>query len=160
MTEFAQGLSARFLLLATAITTIALDLLAKFAANRWLEPGQKQWLIDGVLGLHLIENNGIAFGIGSGSGGWIVLLVPIALVALVWMLMSGVGGHSNGGQIAIGLIIGGAVANGLDRIPDGTVTDYFAVGSWPRFNIADSALTVGIGLMLFIELRTNRSDSR
>ena len=51
-------------------------------------------------------------------------------------------------QIAFGLIIGGAVGNIIDRIPDGLVTDYFQVGTFPIFNVADSAITIGAALLL------------
>ncbi len=90
------------------------------------------------------ENPGIAFGMRIPSP-WQDMLVIGALVAVA---MVAVRSKTALSQIAYGLILGGALANIVDRFQDGTVTDYFAVGSFPVFNVPDSCITVGVVLLL------------
>jgi signal peptidase II len=63
-------------------------------------------------------------------------------------------------QVAFGLMLGGAVGNVIDRLRfGGNVIDFISVGSFPVFNIADSAVTIGVGLMLLATLLENRKKS-
>ena len=128
------------------------DVSTKAAAISRLDLGRHYWLVDDWIGLQRTTNRGIAFGLGEGSR-MITVAVWIALIALGWlMLRSGLIGRT-GGAIAIGAIVGGAIGNLIDRIRDGAVTDFFVLGPWPRFNMADAALTVGILMLVIIELR-------
>jgi signal peptidase II len=104
--------------------------------------------------LTLSKNPGIAFGIFLPSPwqeiGISAALLIVCLVAIKTKLTRPM-------QIAFGLIIGGAIANLLDRIITGAVTDYIAVGSFPIFNLADTAITIGACLLL-IEGWMKRKD--
>lgn len=62
-------------------------------------------------------------------------------------------GLLGGGASEAGLLLGGAIANLVDRLEDGGVTDFIDLGAWPSFNLADTALTVGIALMLWRTIR-------
>ncbi len=97
------------------------------------------WLV-----LRHAENPGIAFGVRMPSP-WqeILILAALALVASIAIRCRTVLG-----KVAYGIILGGALANVWDRLVDGTVTDYFAVGSFPVFNVADSCITIGVVLLL------------
>ncbi len=109
-----------------------------------------------------VHNTGAAFSFLAGAAGWqrwfFVGLGAVAAVFIVWML------RSHGGQKlfcwALALILGGALGNVIDRLLHGYVVDFIEVHhrGWyfPSFNIADSAITVGAGLLIFDELRRVR----
>lgn len=105
-------------------------------------------LIVEASGVNVVENSGIAFGIDLPFSAQ-KLLIPIALIAVLYF-----GWQSRKDKIqslGFGLIIGGAFANILDRFDDGFVSDFIDVGWWPSFNVADSCITVGVGLLLVVE---------
>ncbi len=101
-----------------------------------------------VLGQEIVlrhaENPGIAFGLRIPSP-WQEILILLALLLVFRIAIRSTTVLS---RIAYGLIIGGALANIADRIVDGFVTDYIAVGSFPIFNIPDSCITIGVFLLL------------
>ncbi|HET7056936.1 MAG TPA: signal peptidase II [Thermomicrobiales bacterium] len=135
------------------LAVLVVDFVTKTVMTRWLEWGEQRWLIDGWIGLELTRNRGLAFGLGNGSR-ITTLLVIAGFVALVWFILrSGLVEHPVGAA-AFGLAVGGAMGNLIDRIRDGAVTDFFVIGPWPRFNIADSALTLGLIALALIEFRT------
>ena len=103
----------------------------------------------------LAHNYGAAFSFLSDAGGWqrwffTVLAMAVSLVLLVWLFRLRAGEWRTG--LALGLVIGGAVGNLLDRITLGYVIDFVDVHyrgwHWPAFNVADSAITCGIVLLL------------
>lgn len=102
-------------------------------------------LIPGFLKLQLSENHGIAFSIDIPSP-WKEILILSALTAICVIAVKSKPG--TWASIGFGLIIGGALGNIVDRLPDGFVTDYISVGSFPIFNAADSCITVGAAILL------------
>jgi signal peptidase II len=135
----------------------AIDLIVKEIMSRWLEIGEERWLLDGWFGLELTRNPGIAFGIGHGAR-WTALLVVLGVVILVALAFR-IGLVTSGlGSVALGLALGGAVGNVVDRVGDGSVTDFLAVGPWPRFNVADSTLTIGLALLVFQDRFSSGGD--
>ena len=114
-------------------------------------------VVSDIVALVHNQNPGIAFGVFSNSNSpWLapLLLLSSALVIalLVWLLMTGrVSGRL--AQAGLALILGGAAGNALDRLIHGGVTDFVEIRlgtfSWPAFNVADSAITVGALLVLF-----------
>lgn len=106
-------------------------------------------VVGSFVGLALVRNAGVAFGITFPSA-FQFLLVGLAL--LLVLLLAYRSRHSSPQSIGFGLIIGGALANIIDRLDDGLVTDFFQVGSFPTFNVADSFITVGVGIVLFWEM--------
>jgi len=109
--------------------------------------------------LHLVTawNHGIAFSVGNNDGSWNALIfsaISIVVVAglIIWLRRAEEGLL----RFALGLIIGGALGNLVDRARFGAVADFifFHVGNfrWPAFNLADSAICVGAGLLLFQSL--------
>lgn len=158
MTGFRSDRAGWSRLLWTGLGIVALNFVVKFVIERWLQPRETWWLAGEWLGFEHLRNSGIAFGIGSGSGWLAAVAVPIALLVLIWLYASGNVRRGRATPFVVGALIGGGIGNALDRLPDGRVTDYFAVGPWPRFNVADSALTLGIVLLLLGEFRQTRSD--
>ncbi len=102
-------------------------------------------LVPGFLKLQLSENPGIAFSINIPSP-WEEILILSALTAVCIVAVRSK--PDTWASIGYGLIIGGALGNLVDRLPDGLVTDYIAAGSFPIFNAADSCITVGAAILL------------
>jgi signal peptidase II len=96
----------------------------------------------GPLGLTLAHNRGVAFGLASGGG---ALLVALTLAALAFVAVLFARNPTRPGMwVAVGLLAGGALGNLIDRVRLGEVTDYIDLLSWPPFNIADIAVTLGV----------------
>jgi signal peptidase II len=140
-----------------AIVALLLSLLAGFVAEYCLT--QPVWLIDRQTGLLLSHNPGIAFGIHLPSP----LQEIIILLALAAVTVVALRSKDRLPLAAFGLIIGGAVANLIDRFIDGVVTDFVRVGTFPVFNLADSCITIGavllIGEALFLAVQSRQKGS-
>ncbi len=139
------------LLLATAVLSGTISLLAAFAAEAWLT--DRISVRGSFAGLQLAHNPGIAFSLRLPP---IVqeLVIVLALGLVGWTAVKY--GKTWLDRLGFGLVLGGAVANLIDRIPDGAVTDYFQIGSFPVFNLADSCITVGVGLVVIGAVVTGR----
>jgi signal peptidase II len=129
-------------LLAAAV--VALDQAAKALVTDRIEPGELVHVL-GPLDFTVSHNDGVAFGLAGGGGILVILLASIALVALGAFIASAP--ESNLTWISGGLILGGAAGNLIDRVRIGHVTDFILFPSWPAFNLADCAITVGVVLL-------------
>ena len=134
---------------------VILDQAAKWLALRRLPPGRPVDVIDGLFSLTLVMNPGLAFGmLGTVPSGWrwVVALLSIGALAVLAMLARRL--LPEGGlvaAVAIGMIFGGAAGNLIDRARFGAVVDFLDVywrgWHWPAFNVADSAISVGVALL-------------
>jgi signal peptidase II len=139
----------------TALAVLILDVLAKYLALQRLLPGRPVPVIDGFFSLTLVMNPGLAFGMLADTPAgwrWLVALLSIgalAVLAAVGMRMLPAGGRLT--PLALGLIFGGAVGNLIDRARFGAVVDfldfYWRGYHWPAFNVADSAISIGVALL-------------
>jgi signal peptidase II len=148
---------------AAATVVAILDQLSKavvvgFFAGRALSQHER---ITPFFNLVLTYNRGMSFGLfsdGAGLNALLFSLVAAAIVAVLAYWLSRV--ESPFLAVAIGLVIGGAVGNVIDRIRLGAVVDFldFYIGSWhwPAFNVADSAICVGVAAMLLDGLLLHR----
>jgi signal peptidase II len=142
----------RVLPLAAAV--IVLDQLTKAVALERLVPGLPVTLT-GWLALTLVMNTGLAFGLLAGlPSTWRWLVALLSVMALVVLARLALRALPSGGlpvHLAIGLIFGGAVGNLIDRVRWGAVVDFVDVHwrgyHWPAFNVADSAISVGVVLL-------------
>ena len=126
---------------ALCLLVLALDQVAKALIEANLVPGEQVDLL-GPLDLTLAHNEGVAFGIASGGG---AALVALTVVALGFVLFLFARDPARPGMwVAVGLLAGGALGNLIDRVRADAVTDYIDVLSWPPFNLADVAITVGV----------------
>jgi len=130
---------------------VAADQATKALVRADLERGQSSELVPGVLELVHGRNSGVAFGFLQGRGS---IVVPITVVAIC-ALLAYFARHARTrlAWVPTGLLLGGALGNGIDRVRDGAVTDFIDFALWPAFNVADSAITLGvIALLVVVEL--------
>lgn len=145
-----------YLLLALGV--IVLDQITKYLVIGHFGYAERMPVIAGFFDLTLVYNPGAAFSFLADHGGWqrwfFTVFAAIVSGVLVWMLVRHDG--STVFRTAIGLVLGGAVGNLLDRVLLGHVTDFllFYQGTWsfPAFNLADCAITVGAVLWILDEL--------
>jgi len=147
-----MGTKARAWSLAGALCglVVVLDQAAKGLVEANLVPGEQVDVL-GPLSLTLTHNRGVAFGLASGGGATLIALTAVALVfvgvlfarnpARPWM------------WVAVGLLAGGAIGNLADRVRAGEVTDYVDFLTWPPFNLADVAITLGVLILALSYLR-------
>jgi len=154
-------------LASVAGVVVVLDQLSKALALDRLAPGTPLPVIDGALSLTLVMNRGLAFGLLGGvppGFRWIVVLFSVAaLVVLVRVALHVLPRGTVIDHGTLGLIFGGAVGNLIDRWRFGAVVDfvdvYYRAWHWPAFNVADSAISVGV-VLLALRLMTERGSGR
>lgn len=148
-----SGSGWRWKAFGVAAVALAFDVIAKMVGVSMLADGPVN--LPGPLDLRLVYNSGVAFGAGSGLPVGLVIgataAVTILLAVMVWR-----GGFP---PLAGGLILGGAIANVVDRIGDGVVIDVFDLGWWPTFNLADVWITLGVGAVLLVATRVPAEPS-
>jgi signal peptidase II len=129
---------------------------------------EQQNIIPGFFDLVYVTNTGAAFGFLAGSKSWLrqVFFVGVSIVALAVIVYS-YGHLKKQGRIfvySLGLIGGGAIGNLIDRLRFGSVVDFldFYLGShhWPAFNVADSAITSGVGLFMLGMLMQHMEENK
>jgi len=151
-----------------AVLVIVIDQLTK----QWIMTNfalhEQQNVIPGIFDLVYVTNTGAAFGFMAGNKSWLrhLFFVGVAIAALIFIIYA-YGHLKRQNKIfthALGLIGGGAIGNLIDRLRFGSVVDFldFYLGKhhWPAFNVADSAITVGVGLFLLGTLLQHREEKR
>ncbi len=147
--------SRKFLIIAFAV--VLLDQGSKYLVKTFLPPGTMLELIPGLFSLVHVNNTGVAFGLWANHSQTLRYLLSgvnlWAVLILFWLARKG----TDKTALACGLIAGGALGNLIDRIRQGHVLDFldFHWGPyhWPAFNLADSAITIGVFIMLLLSLR-------
>ncbi|RLA97016.1 MAG: signal peptidase II [Deltaproteobacteria bacterium] len=150
---------SRYLTLAVTLgIVLPLDQGSKFLASSLLSPYETCPVIKGFFNLTLIFNKGALFGMGGGVPlSW--LFVPVSVIALAFIFFYLRSAHQNE-TLALSLIFSGALGNLIDRLARGAVVDFLdfhlAGYHWPAFNLADVAITVGVGLFILSLLSRRR----
>jgi signal peptidase II len=146
---------------------VALDQVAKALVDRYMDLHESHSIVEGLARLTYVQNRGAAFGILSDADlpYQSVLFSVVSIVALgaiavyAWKLPV----TSRLPRTALALIMGGAVGNLLDRMRLGYVIDYVDVywgrHHWPAFNVADSAISIGVALLVLDILRSPQPDA-
>ncbi len=138
----------------TIFIVVLLDFITKHMIEKYVNPHE---IIDVLPFLRIvnIKNSGAAFGTLSNLGNHI--FISISIVAIIFIVIYLVKTSESLDVFAFSLILGGAAGNLIDRLTIGKVIDFidFFVGKWhwPAFNVADSALTIGITLFLWSQIR-------
>ena len=149
------------LLLLVALVVLTLDVVTKHVAVDRLSNRGPVEVVDGLLHLRLVRNSGAAFGFASGLT---VVLSLVAATVVVVILRAARTLRSAWYAVALGLVLGGAVGNLLDRIfrPPGLfrgrVIDFLELPHWPVFNLADASVVSGGILIVLLSLRGVRHD--
>ena len=153
----------RFLLwLGVSALAIVLDQASKYAILARFSHGEARRVTD-FFDLVLVYNPGAAFSFLAEHSGWQRwFFIILALVISAWMLTLMWRHRAEKLQpLAFALIVGGALGNVIDRLNFGAVVDflYFHIGpyGWPAFNLADSAITLGVALMLWAQFLGSRT---
>jgi len=148
-------------LLSTSALVVFLDQLSKWWVMNSFALFESRPVIDGFFNLVFVTNSGAAFGLLAGPQVWWrqLFFVSAAVLALGILVVAYRHYRCQGAiwVVAIALVAGGAVGNLVDRLRFGAVIDfldfYIQTHHWPAFNVADSAITVGIGLFFLASLR-------
>jgi signal peptidase II len=140
---------------AVCAVVIALDQLTKHTLGTWIHPDQVRHVIPGLT-LVYERNTGVAFSFLAGAGALVYVVTVIALAALIAFLMR----HPRRRLLWLptGMLVGGAVGNLIDRIARGSVIDFIKLPHWPAFNIADTSITFGVIILVFVIERGPRGD--
>jgi signal peptidase II len=145
-------------LAAVALAAVAADQLTKRIVTSHLALDQGNHIV-GPFWIHHVQNSGIAFGLFSSRTAAVIVLTGIAVV---WMLVffARSGARHPVLPVALGLVIGGSMSNLLDRVRLGYVTDFLDLRYWPAFNLADSFIVIGVGILLVALLAADREPRR
>jgi signal peptidase II len=148
-------------LVGSALFVVAADQLTKFIIRSVIAPDGYVPVVGQQVGLAHIVNSGSAFGLLNGQNLLLMLVAVVMAIALIaWRKQLA---PWKGGNVLVGLILGGIAGNFIDRLWLGGVTDFLKLGPWPAFNVADSALTLGIIALValnFIEEKKQKKKSR
>ena len=144
-----------------AMVVGALDQAVKALVSRVVGPlplAGERWVAGDWLGLDYVRNQGVAFGITLG-GGAVTLAISLIAFAVAGTVFWRLGSGDRLASVGLGLLAGGAIGNFVDRVRFGYVVDFIAVGPWPRFNIADSGITIGMILLAWSALQADSEDT-
>lgn len=148
-----------------AALVILLDQWTKVLAEDLLRYGEPR-VITGFFNLTLLYNKGAAFSLLSDAGGWQHWLfsgiaAAVGVVLAVWLYRQP--GTARLEPLALALVLGGALGNLIDRLRLGHVVDFIQLHYrelyWPAFNLADSAITLGAGLLILLMLRRSEDGA-
>lgn len=143
---------------ALAGLVLFLDQFSKYLALRFLTPEASVPVIPGVLDLTLVMNPGVAFGLFSAYAPALFTVITVSLVVLFVIANRS---HTNGSRLdrwGLCLILGGAAGNWIDRLRFAAVVDFIDFRVWPVFNLADTAITIGVCLY-FIRVMTSKDKA-
>ena len=150
---------AQWLALAiVAGAAIIADQLTKQVVGRTLGLGDSVDLF-GPFSIHHVQNSGIAFGL-FGSRTAIVIAVTGVAVGAMLVFFARSGRRHPVLPVALGLVLGGSIANLIDRVRLGHVTDFLDLVAWPAFNLADTFIVVGVAALLLALVASDRQATR
>jgi signal peptidase II len=145
-----------------AAVVLGLDQITKAVASARLMQGEPVPILGQFLRFTLVHNTGAAFGLFPGSR-LPFILISVLAIAVVLYLFARDAYRSLVNRVLLGCILGGALGNLVDRVRWGRVVDFIDVGvgavRWPVFNVADSAVTLGVILLAWNLARSGRTDS-
>ncbi len=155
MSGYSRGQIGRAAFYLAAAVTLAIDQLSKVLVRAHLACGESTAIVPRFFALKRTENSGAAFGLLREWSGILVFIGSFVVIILFGLRKER--SKSRLAAVSLGLLLGGALGNLIDRIAFGCVTDFLdfsiAIGartySWPTFNIADIAITAGIILFMY-----------
>jgi signal peptidase II len=156
--SLAAGVGQWIGLAAVVLAAVVGDQLTKHIVTSRLAADQSVHVL-GPLSIRRVENSGIAFGLFTSATG---VVIALTTMAVVWMLVyfARSGARHPVIPAGLGLLIGGSVSNLVDRVRLGHVTDFIDFNWWPAFNLADSFIVIGVGVLLAAMLGADRRPKR
>ncbi len=156
----------RFVIITTL--TVLLDQVTKHLVLKEMRVGESIPVVGGFFNLTFVMNPGAAFGILStlSERFRVPFFLGVSLIAIVLVLLFYFQRARDNGLLQVGLtlVLGGAVGNMIDRVRFGEVVDfidiYYGQYHWPAFNIADSAISIGVGLLILDAILSARREAR
>ena len=147
-----------------SLGVVVLDQWTKWLVELHLPHHAAHPVIPGFLNLTHVRNTGVAFGLFASEGGnggpWLLTLLGLAALTAVGLYFWYAPPGDRLLLIALSLVVGGAIGNLIDRVSSGAVTDfidvYVGTHHWPSFNVADSAISIGIVLMAIDSFRARK----
>ncbi len=132
---------------AVLVAVLILDQVTKSTIAAQIGAREERNFIPGVHFVH-VRNSGVAFGFFSGGGVLVLVFTLLALAVLIGYFVLRSGCHLL--WLPVGLLVGGALGNLIDRLAHGAVTDFIKLPDWPAFNVADMAITFGVLALLLV----------
>ncbi len=126
---------------------LIIDQLVKVLIVMKLEPFQDVWVLKSVFSITYVRNYGAAFGILQ-SQSLLLIALSLAVILFIWINRDKLKGYARVFQVGLGLALGGALGNLVDRVRLSYVVDFLDFQFWPVFNLADIAIVVGVGLII------------
>ena len=132
---------------AIAVAAVVADQVTKYVVASQPRASATASTSSGRSAIRHVQNSGIAFGLFSNATAAVIVVTAIAIA---WMLVyfARSGARHPVLPVALGLVIGGSVSNLADRVRLGLVTDFLDFRYWPAFNLADSFIVIGVGILL------------
>ncbi len=143
------------ILLATSLLVVLLDQLSKFLITRYLEIGESIPFVGNAIYITRSQNSGIAFSMLDGKT-WIPIWVSVIAIGLVLYYYDEI--EDKATALFVGLVAGGIVGNLIDRLVFGFVIDFIDFRFWPVFNVADTALTLGVLGIIAVAIRKSQLE--
>jgi signal peptidase II len=140
-----RGSTLRAALAAAGV--LALDQATKAIVRAEIARGERVDVLPGIDLVHT-RNRGIAFGLFSEGGALLAIVAALALAALLAFFVRHI--ERRLVWLPTGLLIGGATGNLIDRVREGSVTDFVDLPLWPAFNVADMGITFGVLALLYV----------
>jgi len=147
-----QGKRGNVVFFLTALGVVVADQLSKLWIVSGLDVGEVMWEA-GIFKIVRIQNTGSSFGLFQGHS---FALTIVAFVGITFILVYTLiiyprffPADNLLGRLSLGLVLGGTIGNLIDRLRFDGVTDFISIGWWPAFNIADSAIVVGVILFAY-----------
>ena len=136
---------------------LAADQGVKALVTSSLARGEEREVVAGIK-LVNVRNSGVAFGQLQNAGAIVAVVIALALLALLVYFARN--GWRPWVWLPTGMLLGGAIGNIVDRVREGAVIDFVKLPHWPAFNVADSAICVGVVVLLFVMERGSPDDDR
>jgi signal peptidase II len=130
-----------------AAIVIALDQITKHTLAAGIAVGEQKKFLPGVTLVH-VRNTGVAFSLVSSGGALVLVFTLIALAVLIGYFVRRP--EKRWLWLPVGMLTGGAIGNLIDRIANGSVTDFIKLPHWPAFNVADMSITFGVLVLLWV----------
>lgn len=136
------------------VAVVIFDQISKHTLGTWIQPGQVRHVIPGI-SLVYERNTGVSFSFLAGDGALVYVVSGLALVAAIAYLLARPSYPLI--WLPIGMLIGGALGNLIDRVANGSVIDFIKLPHWPAFNFADMSITFGVILLAVVIERAART---